>query len=137
MTKTSALLGEPLCESQRTLFAAHHFLLVMIAVAVFLTVSQLLVADLVGLWTDYRRPTLLLAGGIAIGLAGGMGVETFGYRLLAGNTASLWYKLEVSVEEFMEMFGASLLLGSLKLHFCGRFGAKEPVTTRRSSPTFA
>ena len=70
MKKESAILGEPLCESQRTLFAAHHFLLVMIAFEAFLAVRHLLAADLVGLWTDYRRPTLVLAGGIAIGLAG-------------------------------------------------------------------
>jgi len=113
-------------------FAAHHFLLVMIAVAVFLAVCQLLASDLVNLWTDHRRATLLLALGVGIGLTGGMGIETLGYKLLAGNTQSLWYKLEVSVEEFMEMFGASLLLlGSLKLRLCRKLPGREVLITNK------
>jgi hypothetical protein len=39
-----------------------------------------------------------------------MGVETLGYKLLSGKQNTLWYKLEVTVEEFLEMFGASIML---------------------------
>jgi hypothetical protein len=89
-------------------------------------VCQFLASDLINLWNDHRREALLFSLGIAIGLSGGMGIETLGYKLLAGNTESLWYKLEVSVEEFMEMFGASLvLLGSLKLRLCAKVELKD------------
>ncbi len=97
-------------------YAAHNFLLVMIAVALLLTVCQLLAADLLQLWTTHRRLLLLTILGVAIGLIGGMGIETLGYKLFQGPSESIWYKVEVTVEESMEMLGASVVLYSaLKL----------------------
>lgn len=97
-------------------YAAHNFLFVMIAVAVLLTVCQFLADDLVSLWKHQRRALLLAIAGLAIALAGGMGVEALGYKLLGGYSESLWYKLEVVVEESMEMIGGTLVLcGALKL----------------------
>jgi hypothetical protein len=93
-------------------YAAHNFLLVMAAVALLLTVCQLLADDLLLLWNNYRRPTLLAMVGIAIALTGGMGVETLGYKIFHGSSGSVWYKLGVTVEEFMEMLGATLVLVS-------------------------
>ena len=49
---------------------------------------------------------------ITIALTGGMGVETLGYKLFHGNSESVWYKVEVTIEEFMEMLGATLVLVS-------------------------
>jgi len=92
--------------------AAENFFFVMIAVALMMVICQLLAADLLLLWNNHRRITLIAALGIVIGLTGGMGVETLGYKLLRGQTDSMWYKIEVTVEEFMEMFGASLVLFS-------------------------
>jgi len=97
-------------------YAAHNFLLVMIAVALLLTVCQLLADDLILFWKNHRTSAVLTICGIAIALTGGMGVETLGYKLFQGHTESILYKVEVSVEEFMEMFGATLVLaGALKL----------------------
>jgi len=99
-------------------YAAHNFLLVMVTVAVLLTVCQFLADDLLTLWKNNRRVILLTMLGIAFGLTGGMGVETLGYKWFQGNSDSIWYKVEVTVEEFMEMFGASIVLCSaLKLRF--------------------
>ncbi len=97
-------------------YAAHNFLFVMIGVAILLSVCQFLADDLISLWTHHRRALLLAAGGLAIALAGGMGVEALGYKLLGGYSESLWYKLEVVVEESMEMLGGTLVLfAALKL----------------------
>lgn len=91
-------------------YAAHHFLFVMVAVALLLTVCQFLADDLISLWKSYRPAVLIGLLGVAIALTGGMGVETLGYKIFQGNTESVWYKVEVAVEEFMEMFGGSLVL---------------------------
>ena len=99
-------------------YGAHNFLFVMLAIAVLLTICQLLADDLILLWTTHRRSAILATVGIAIALTGGMGVETLGYKLFQGHTESIWYKVEVAVEEFMEMLGASLVLVSaLKVRF--------------------
>lgn len=92
--------------------AADNFFFVMLAVALLMVICQLLAADLLLLWNSHRRIALIGVLGVVIGLTGGMGVETLGYKLLRGQTDSLWYKIEVTVEEFMEMFGASLVLFS-------------------------
>lgn len=93
-------------------YAAHNFLFVMIGVAVLLSVCQLLADDVLLLWTNHRQATLLGTLGIVIALTGGMGVETLGYKIFQGHTESLLYKVEVTIEEFMEMMGATLVLVS-------------------------
>ena len=100
-------------------YAAHNFLFVMLAVAFLLTICQLLADDLITLWKNHRSATVLAVAGVATALAGGMGIETVGYKLFAGDTSSIWYKVEVTVEEFMEMLGGTLILVSalkLRLH---------------------
>jgi hypothetical protein len=94
-------------------YAAQNFWLVMLTVALLLTVCQFLADDLLSLWHNNRRVLLLGTLGIAIGLTGGMGVETIGYKWLQGNTDSIFYNVEVSIEEFMEMSGASVVLYSV------------------------
>jgi hypothetical protein len=117
-------------------YAAHNFLLVMVAVALLLTVCQFLADDLLVLWSNYRRAMLLGVLGVVIGLTGGMGVETLGYKLLQGHTESLWYKLEVAVEEFMEMVGGSLVLVSaLKLRLQRAGFRKEFRGANRPNPS--
>ena len=93
-------------------YAAHHFFLVMVAIALLLTICQFLADDVISVWKNYRAAALVGILGVAIALTGAMGVETLGYKLLQGNTETLWYKIEVAVEEFMEMFGGSLVLVS-------------------------
>jgi hypothetical protein len=91
-------------------YAAHHFLFVMAAIALLLTVCQFIADDLISLWKNHRPAVLIGLLGVAIALTGGMGIETLGYKIFQGNTESVLYKLEVAVEEFMEMFGGSLVL---------------------------
>ena len=117
-------------------YAAHNFLFVMVAIALLLTVCQLLADDVLVLWNNYRRPMVLAMLGVVVALTGAMGVETLGYKLLQGHTESLWYKFEVAVEEFMEMVGGSLVLVSalkLRLHK-GGLSAKESQGANRTTP---
>lgn len=98
-------------------FAGSHLWLLLIALAGILTLTRLFLSDLLAIWREHRRLVTVAALGIGIGLAGGMGLETLGYKLLHGDRTTLWYKVEVTLEEFMEMLGASLILFSaLKLN---------------------
>ncbi|HXD32947.1 MAG TPA: hypothetical protein VN643_17615 [Pyrinomonadaceae bacterium] len=98
-------------------YAGKHFWWVMICVALAVCVLQILAADLLNIWSRQRRFLGLAVFGIFIGLSGCMGVESLGYKLLNGDRTTIWYKLEVTAEEFMEMFGVSLILfATLKLN---------------------
>ncbi len=84
----------------------------MVATALLLTICQFLADDLLSLWQWHRAAVVIALLGVGIGLTGGMGVETLGYKILHGETESIWYKVEVAIEESMEMFGATLVLVS-------------------------
>jgi len=130
--RVTALIGKRYVD-WLPLFASNNFLWVMLVVALLMVVCQLLAGDLLLLWNNHRRVTLIAAIGITVGLSGGMGVETLGYKLLQGHTDSLWYKIEVTVEEFMEMFGASLiLLSALKLRLNRTAGLASVDSIARS-----
>lgn len=109
-------------------FAAENFFFVMLLSAILVCVGQKLAADLLKLWIHHRRVLVLIILGVSIGLTGGMVVETLGYKFLETN--SIWYRVEVTAEEFMEMFGASfILLAALQLR--RRLRTRLPATTRR------
>ena len=132
--RVTALMGQRYVD-WLPIYAANNFLLVMVAIAVLLTICQFLVDDLLLMWNNYRRVALLGIVGITIALTGGMGVETLGYKLFHGSSESVWYKLEVTVEEFMEMFGATLVLVSalnLRRHKSGTLAFElSPVVDRK------
>ena len=111
-------------------YAGKHFWWVMIVVAVALGLIQLLAADLLTIWREHRRFALFVVVGLCIGLGGAMGIETLGYKLLHGERTSLWYKAEVTLEEFMEMLGVTLILfATLKLN--GALAAKRLRASRQ------
>jgi hypothetical protein len=91
-------------------YAADHFLFVMVTIALLLTLCQFLADDLISLWCHHRTAVFIAVLGVGIALTGGMGVETLGYKVFQGHTESIWYKVEVAVEELMEMFGGTLVL---------------------------
>lgn len=101
----------------------------MIIVAGVVGIIQLFAADLLTIWREQRRFALLVALGVCIALGGAMVVETMGYKLLHGERTSLWYKAEVTLEEFMEMLGATLILfATLRLN--GALAAKRLQAAR-------
>jgi hypothetical protein len=108
-------------------FIVQNFFLTMVFVAVLVSIGQMLSNDFRALWTHHRRIVLLTILGVAIGLTGGMVVEAIGYRIPP--THPILYRVEVTVEEFMEMFGGSvILLGVLQLR---RRLASQLLTTFR------
>jgi hypothetical protein len=110
-------------------YATQNFFFVMLLVAALVTIGQLLADDVVKLWNHHRRLLLLVVLGVSVGLTGGMVIESLGYKLL--QTGTFLYRLEVTVEEFMEMFGASMiLLSSLQLR--RRLKAETLAHTRRT-----
>jgi len=112
-------------------FAAQNFFFVMLLAAVLVSVGQMLADDVPKLWMHYRRVLVLMILGVSIGLTGGMVVETLGYKFLDSN--GIWYRVEVTAEEFMEMMGASfILLAALQLR--RRIRSRLTVTTTRVQP---
>lgn len=107
--RVTALMGQRYIDWLPS-YAADHFLFVMVAIAVLLTLCQFLADDLMSLWYRHRTAVLIAVLGVGIALTGGMGVETVGYKIFQGHTESIWYKVEVAVEELMEMFGGTLVL---------------------------
>jgi hypothetical protein len=124
-------------------FTLTHFWIVMVVVAIVVTLFQIFMVDLKAIWREHRTLALIGAVGIGVGLTGGMVVETLGYKLLHGVKDTLWYKGEVTVEEFMEMCGASLILFSvLKLRGALSVRRREKVrrpvdAAARRTPSFA
>lgn len=113
-------------------FTLTHFWIVMVVVALVMALIQIFANDLATLWREHRRLTLIAVLGVCVGLGGCMGVEALGYKLLHGVRTTLWYKAEVSLEEFMEMLGASLILfATLKLN--GALTTKRIVAARRAA----
>ena len=66
--------------------------------------------EIVGLWRQYRRETLIFGLGAGLTLTGAVGVEIASYLFARGEAAALPYRLEVALEEFLEMCGASIIL---------------------------
>lgn len=112
--KFSWVLGDnvPWLPRFRTGYGIWMYLYAPAAVAVVVWLAR----DLRHLWNRCRPEFLLVAGGVAITLAGAMGLEAFGYLFLRDDMRSLAYRSEVVVEEFLEMLGMSVVLcGVLRL----------------------
>jgi hypothetical protein len=77
--RVTALMGQRYIDWLPS-YAADHFLFVMVAIAVLLTLSQFLADDLISLWYRHRTAVVLAVLGVGIALTGGMGVETLGYK---------------------------------------------------------
>ena len=65
---------------------------------------------------NYRQSFLFMAIGFFIFILGGLFFEILSYQFLIGTARDLLYDCEVTMEEFLEMSGASLILyGTLLL----------------------
>jgi hypothetical protein len=78
----------------------------LLAMAVF--ILWLAFRDLSAIWRWSPRLSLLAMAGVCISILGGVVLEAIGYKFLQYGTPL--YKVEVAIEEFMEMLGASLIL---------------------------
>lgn len=75
----------------------------------------------------HRRECLFMAGGIGLYLLGAVGMETLDNVYMLKDQNNILYHLEVSAEEFLEMFGATLVL-------CGAFSLYH-ASKQQSHPT--
>lgn len=69
------------------------------------------------LFKTHRKEFLLISGGMTLCLAGCIGLEIFGYKYIQKVPQNIYFHLELCLEEFLEMFGATLILcGALLLY---------------------
>lgn len=73
-------------------------------------VVLLLRREIASAWRAFPRESTLAAAGFGITLAGAMLLESLGYLFLRDDLESIGYRLEVVVEEFLEMAGMTLVL---------------------------
>lgn len=82
-----------------------------LAVAIF--ILRLALRDLSAIWRWSPRSSLLAMAGVCVSVFGGVVMEAIGYKFMEYGTPL--YKIEVAIEESMEMLGASLILYSTVL----------------------
>lgn len=89
-------------------------------IPIYLLVSSVIVAftypHFRSIWLQAQREFIIMAFGAVLLLLGVVGLEIISYEFLRVDASVLLYKLEVAIEEFLEMTGASLILyGTLRL----------------------
>lgn len=95
-------------------FDGVHGIWITVYMGVALIVLALIFRDLWAIFKQYRRESIIFILGLIVYLAGAGGAETITYFYIDKNNP-LIYAYEVSLEEFLEMAGASVLLYSVLL----------------------
>lgn len=99
-----------------------------LAIVLLIVVLRNIYPNIAAFWNWSRRSSLLALAGIAMIVLGASVIESVGYKFLQPN--SIAYRVEVTAEEFLEMFGASLILRSA-LAFAGdRIGSHSSRSSR-------
>ena len=62
------------------------------------------------MWKYHKRETLIMAVGIGLFLTGAVGLEIISYEFLRGQGQPVLLDVEAGLEEFLEMFGGSVIL---------------------------
>jgi len=88
-----------------------HKTAVLLCLGISLVAFRIVYPDLRAAWRWSSRECLVAIAGCCIIVLGACVLESVGYRFL--EPGSLAYKIEVSVEEFFEMSGATLILHSV------------------------
>ncbi|HSB12018.1 MAG TPA: hypothetical protein VLM38_21205 [Blastocatellia bacterium] len=73
------------------------------------------------------RASLIAGSGCVVYVTGAAVLETIGYKMLNAGASVGLYRFEVTLEEFLEMFGASLILYAALL-FCCLAGNKARIS---------
>ena len=82
------------------------FIYALIGLILFLATFRSLAA----MWNRYRHATFMMAIGMGIVVLGGVVMEVISYQFLRSGSTPLLYRVEVTLEEFLEMSGASVTL---------------------------
>ena len=95
-------------------FEGVHGVWIVVYGAVGILLAILFHRDLIALWKMFRRETLFLVAGVFTYLIGSAGAETITFFHIDKSIPAV-YTLEVVLEEFFEMAGASVILGGMLL----------------------
>lgn len=113
-------------------FLNEHKALVALFGITLLVIARLLWPDVAVFWKAHRRISLIAICGFCIVFLGGAVLETIGYKYFLNGATPLLYQAEVCVEEFFEMFGASLILYSTSFLALGNLTQLETASTEVS-----
>jgi hypothetical protein len=106
----TGLLGSRYLDWVPTMLGAHRIALLLL-LGISLVAFRIVYPDLKAAWRWSRKGCVVAIVGCCVVVLGGCVLESIAYRFL--QPGSLAYKLEVSVEEFLEMLGATLILHSV------------------------
>lgn len=95
-------------------FLLSHKAITLLIIAVAIAALKMALKEIASLWRASRRCCLIAAAGVLICFLGGAVLETLGYRLIPAESEMVW-RVEVTLEEFFEMAGASLILYAMSL----------------------
>lgn len=80
-------------------------------IGVFLLVAGFyLLRPLLRTWKQFTWESLLILGGFAVLVGGAVGFEVLVYLYVEPESMPDLYHLEIAIEEFLEMAGASIIL---------------------------
>jgi len=82
----------------------------LVIAAIFILVNLKPMLDLL---KQYPRNVRMFAAGSAVFVTGAVFMEIIGYMIVGDGTPGLTYHLEVTLEEFLEMAGASIMMYSI------------------------
>ena len=91
-------------------FRGNHgiWIFIYISIAILLLLSHF--KYLTALWNFYRKETIILSIGMTGIICGGVILEIVSYQFLRTGLTPISYAIEVIAEEFLEMFGATIVL---------------------------
>jgi len=93
-------------------FNGTHGIWIVIYGALAILLILLFHKDIIAVWKTYRRESLLFIFGMIVFLAGAGGAETITFFQI-DKSDPIIYTIEVIAEEFLEMSGVTLVLGSV------------------------
>lgn len=82
--------------------------------------------SLIAMWVNYRKEAILFMSGMALIVLGAVFLETISFMVLRDNLTGTGYLAEVVCEEFLEMFGASVILYGALLLLLNDSGENAP-----------
>jgi hypothetical protein len=91
-------------------FKGNHGIWIFLYLPVVLLLLLTHVKYVIAMWKHYRQETIILSIGMAALICGGVLLEIISYQFLRTGLTPVGYFIEVMAEEFLEMFGATIVL---------------------------
>ena len=91
-------------------FNQRHGMWIPVYFAIAIVMTFLCRKTILSVWKAYPKQSRIIAVGATILVLGGVGLEILSYWYLRDAKSSFLFILEVTLEEFFEMAGASIIL---------------------------